>query len=456
MKRAFLPLLLAATILYGCSSESSLPTPTGEGVIRSFNAVPGSPEITFLIEECPARPVRQCRGGMAYRSAVALGEWDDFAYNFNFEIRLPGETENRRVATEFLDIVADRDYTLVLTGDAEAPDVTVWEADVRAWSDTETVFDARFGHTSATLGPVDVYLNAPGIAPAVGEQIGTLNFGEVLPPADYEAGDYVITVTAAGDPATVHYQSDTLALVAQVQVTYTIVDGDETTTAPHVLVALPANGGAVAFVDDRFPATIRFLHGVIDAGAVDIYDDEMLTNAIVTGLEFGAVSDRIERPAESTYRFTPAGDTGAVLLERTSNLIQGTRANFVLLNSDDGLASVAYLPSLQSRTTAGRIQMFAAALNHDPIDLFVLEPGSEPTSEGTGLIAALRVSYGQVTAALDLVPDAYDLYLTTPGEPDTVLAGPVSIDLALGDVLQAIALDVVDPALAEIVFYPDP
>ena len=456
MKRAFLPLLLAATILYGCSSDSSLPTPTGKGVIRSFNAVPGSPEITFLIEECPVRPVRTCRGGMPYRAAVALGEWDDFAYNFNFEIRLPGETENRRVATEFLDIVADRDYTLVLTGDAEAPDVTVWEADVREWGDTETVFDARFGHTSATLGPVDVYLNAPGIAPAVGEQIGTLNFGEILPPADYEAGDYVITVTAAGDPATVHYQSDTLALVAQVQVTYTIVDGDETTTAPHVLVALPANGGAVAFADDRFPATSRFLHGAIDAGAVDVYDDEMLTNALVTGLEFGAVSDRIERPTESTYRFTPAGNTGAVLLERTSNLIQGTRANFVLLNSDDGLASVAYLPSLQSRTTAGRIQFFAAARNHDPIDLFVLEPGSEPTSEGTGLIVALRVSHGQATAALDLVPDAYDLYLTTAGEPDTVLAGPISIDLALGDVLQAIVLDVVDPALAEIVFYPDP
>ena len=456
MKRAFLPLLLAATILYGCSSDSSLPTPTGQGFIRSFNAVPGSPAIDFLIEECPIRPIRRCRDVMPYRSAVSLDEWDDFAYNFNFEIRLPGETENRRVATEFLDVVADRDYTLVLTGDAEAPDVTVWEADIREWSDTETVFDARFGHTSATLGPVDVYLNAPGVAPAVGEQIGTLNFGEVLPPADYEAGDYVITVTAAGDPATVHYQSATLALVAQVQVTYAIVDGDETTTAPHVLVALPAGGGAVAFADDRFPATIRFLHGAIDAGAVDIYDDEMLTNAVVTDLGFGTVSTRIERPAESTYRFTPAGATGAVLLERTSNLIQGTLANFVLLNSDDGLTSIAYLPSLQSRTTAGRVQLFASARNHDNVDLFVLEPGSEPTTEGTGVIAALRIPYGQATAALELVPDAYDLYLTAASEPDTILTGPVSIDLALGDVLQAIVLDVVDPALAEIVFYSDP
>lgn len=447
MKRAILPLLTAAITLSACTSESSLPTPTGKGVIRAVNAVPGSPEISFLIEE-------RSLGNMTYRSAVGAGEWDDFDFNFNFEIRLPGESANTRVATEFLDVVADRDYTLVLTGDAEAPDVTVWEADVREWSETETVFDTRFGHVSASLGPVDVYLNPPGIVPALGEQIGTLAFGEVLPAADYEAGDYVVTVTAAGDPDTVHYQSDTLDLVPRVQVTYTIVDGDEDTTAPHVLVALPAGGGAVAFADVRFPSTIRFVHGVIDAGAVDIYDDEMLTNAIVTGLEFAAVTGRIERPAESTYRFTPANDTGAVLLERDSTLVSGTRADFVLLNLDDDLTSVAYLPSLQSRTTAGRIQFFAAATNHELIDVVAVEPDSEPMLGETPAIA--RLLFGQASAALDVAPDSFDLYLTPSTEPEKILAGPVRIDLAAGDVLQAIVLDVVDPELAEIVFYPEP
>ncbi len=448
MKRAILPLLVTAAItLYGCTGESSLPTPTGKGVVRAINAVPGSPEIGFLIEE-------RFLGDMSYRSAVGGGEWDDFDYNFNFDIRLPGEAANTRVATEFLDVVADRDYTLVLTGNAEAPDVTVWEADVREWSETETVFDARFGHVSASLGPVDVYLDPPDVVPALGGQIGTLAFGEVLPAADYEAGDYVVTVTAAGDPDTVYYRSGTLDLVARVQVTYTIADGDEVTTAPHVLVALPANGGAVAFPDARFSSTVRFVHGAINASAVDVFDDEMLTNAIVTGLGFGSVSGRIERPSESTYRFTPANDAGAVLLEQASTLVLGSRANFVLLNSDNGLSSAAYLPGLQSRTTAGRIQFFHAALNHEFIEVFAIEPDSEPLLEEAVAIASLQ--FGQAAPPLDLVADGYDIYLTPLAERDTILAGPVRIDLEIGDVLQAIVLDVVDPELAEIVFYPEP
>ena len=62
---------------------------------------------------------------------------------------------------------------------------------------------------------------------------------------------------------------------------------------------------------------------------------------------------------------------------------------------------------------------------------------------------------GTPPLASELQEGGFDLYLTTPGEK-TVIAGPVRLDLALGDIVDVIALDNVDPAIADIVFVPDP
>jgi len=51
---------------------------------------------------------------------------------------------------------------------------------------------------------------------------------------------------------------------------------------------------------------------------------------------------------------------------------------------------------------------------------------------------------------------SFDVYLTPSGDKTIVLAGPVQIDPVLGDVIDAIALDTVDPAIAEIRFIPRP
>ena len=51
MNRLLLAIIAAASVA-GCGGESALPEATGDGVIRMINAIPTSPEIGFLIEEC--------------------------------------------------------------------------------------------------------------------------------------------------------------------------------------------------------------------------------------------------------------------------------------------------------------------------------------------------------------------------------------------------------------------
>ena len=189
MKRfAILIPLITALALSACG-ESSLPVATGKASMRSINGVQTSPEVAFLIEE-------RTIGIASYRQATAQTRFDDLAYNFNFDVRYAGEIGLVRVASVFVDIIKDLDYIFVLTGTLADPSILTWETVVREFTGTETVFEARFTHTSDSLGSVDYFFAAPGVDPVAGEEAGTLAFGEVLPSIDFEAGEYVLTITS--------------------------------------------------------------------------------------------------------------------------------------------------------------------------------------------------------------------------------------------------------------------
>ena len=57
-------LLAAAVAIAGCARESDLPKPTGEGDVRAINAIPTSPNISFLIEEQGGRTGRPLGNGI--------------------------------------------------------------------------------------------------------------------------------------------------------------------------------------------------------------------------------------------------------------------------------------------------------------------------------------------------------------------------------------------------------
>ena len=67
--------------------------------------------------------------------------------------------------------------------------------------------------------------------------------------------------------------------------------------------------------------------------------------------------------------------------------------------------------------------------------------------------AQVALNYGAQTAPVALNTGSYDVYITTIAEK-TILAGPVSLEVALGEVFEAVLLDRVDPSLAEFRFLP--
>ena len=438
-------LFFALLPLAGCGGESALPNPTGKGTVRAINAMPQTPTVAFRIEE-------RLLDNLSYGDGSPGQRWDDFEYAFNFEVDIIGEMDPRRVATEVLKVDADRDYTLVLTGDPFAPTVTVWEQDEREFDGTETVFQVQFAHTAAGEAALDVYFADAATPPALGEERATLNFGEVSAAIDLPAGDFVLTITAAGDPTTVLYQSADTTYAASQAIIVPLLTADENSTAPFIARVISSLGSSSSLPDPRFPPTIRFIHAAMSLATSDVYDDAMLTNLVLADHAFTDVeSDMDVGTSQISYTYTAAGNPGAILFETGFLAFPGFHHNFIVVDTLTGLQSLSANVDRRTVATFAKVRFFPAANNHDVLDLFIVDAGV-PLDDDTPLF--VKLIYTLQSPNLSLDTGSYDIYLTADDDRNTIVAGPVQLDIALGEFQEIFVFDTVDPATAEIRLIP--
>lgn len=453
MKRYLMLAVAAVTLVLGaCAKETNLPNPTGKGSIRMLNAIPESPEFTCLIEE-------RFLGSASYKAITPGINYDDFSYTFNFETVLAGDLLRTRVASLDLDIQADVDYTMVVTGDFAAPDVTVWEAPQREWSGTETVFEARAAHHATTLGQVDIYIADEATPPAPGGQFATLGIGEISPAADLEAGDYVVTITPAGDESTILFVSAPVTVAAQGQYNFSIFDADGNDLSPYsVRLFNFSNGSTGAIIDTRFPPQIRFIHGSLNFGDADIYIEDLEENPAATPLVsnhvFSDVTQYYDVEADTLpITYTAPGNSGMPLLETDETIFQGTRSDLVLFrNQADTDVTVRQVKDRRSVATTALFSVLNTAGGRDSIDFYIV-PAGETLEDFFPLLPGFPT--GANAARLPIIPDSYDIYITE-NEDLTVLAGPILWEASPGEVVESIIFENVDPNIVDFEFIPLP
>lgn len=448
MRRIFLVVTcIGALFLSGCGGDSKLPTKTGKGAIRTLNAIPDSPEVAFLIEE---RPI----GTVKYKESTGPERYDDLDYSFNFEIRYPGDTTNTRVATQAHKVERDRDHIFVLTGDINAPTITVWNGDIREFDAAETVFEARFSHSSVSLDDVDidVYVDEPGIVLGTNPPVATLSFGEIGDAADFEEGAYVITVTTAGDLNTVHYTSYETSLLPRFAHVFTVFDGDENDTAPFTVRTMTSVGNPLLMPDARHPPETRFIHAAYTLETVDVYDDELLTNLIAEDVQFKAATQDLEASqVDTVYYFTPADSQATILFDRVTGAQNpGTHAHIYLIGATDGWSGKRLVPDRAASSISVRLRIFSGARSYSPFDVYVKARG-EPLTDDDG--PTFPATYSFFSPIAELPAGSYDIYLTVLGTK-TEIAAPYPIDVSLGDIVDLIAVDTVDPAVIELIDVP--
>ncbi len=438
--RALIVAALAAAILGGCA-ETSLPQATGKGTINAINAMPASPSVSFLIEE-------RVLGNVGYKAILGRQSFDDLTFNFNFEFIGPGDTAPTRVATEFLDVVADTDYMFVLTGSITAPDVTLWERPERDWSGTETVFEAGIAHLSPALGDLDVYFAPTGTAPVLGEERAKLSFGERVPEIDLENGEYELIITVRDDPATILYQSHPVIYSARVSYTLAIFDADPSITGNISVRSISSLGLSSELPDPGFMPTLRTVHAAFGTENIDIYADEDFTAAIFSDLGFGqSTGDLAVDDGILLYTYTVVGDSGVIIDEEAQFVPRGQRVSTFLAGPPGPDLSRIILPdNRRSIETHAKLRLIQAAANFETLDLYLVDAGTDITDINPTFAG---MPFGLATDFAAQAAGSYDFILTLPGEK-VLIATPLQLDLLDGDVVEALMIDTVDPMIVEV------
>ena len=151
----------------------------------------------------------------------------------------------------------------------------------------------RVAHASPDAPPVDVYVNGA-------KAISGLAFRSVTDYLEVPAGEYDVTVTAAGDPSVVVFDA-TLELAAE----------DYTAVALGELASDDTEFGVEVFEDENGrvfgeTARVRVVHASPDAPAVDVTANDGAVT-LFDGVAFGE-SGYVEVPAND-YTLQIRGDT---------------------------------------------------------------------------------------------------------------------------------------------------
>lgn len=449
MKRTFLLLALTAGLFLGaCGGDSQLPVATGKASITAINAIYGSPSINFLIEE-------RTIGQVSYQDTTTATRYDDLDYTFNFEVFFAGDLKLTRIASQHIDFVADRQYTILASGTIAAPVTTVWDVPLRTFTDTETVFQTRFSHTSDSLSAItiDVYFSSDGAAPVLGAEVATLSFGELSAALDFEAGDYIVTITTSGDPADVLFKSSSTTILARTDIVTTPFDGDANDTSPLIVSGLGVLGGAIAFHDPLASSTVQFLHTAREMGTTDVYDDAALTSQVIAGHAYrDLTADAAIAVGSYEYFYAPANDTGAVLLSTNFTVAEGFHYRVTAVGSGGVYSTANVILNRRSIDTAAKLLYFPASNNYDFTDLYIVDAGTTIDDQAPFRAGALSNFPGP---SFEVAPGSYDVYVTEFLQK-AILAGPFPLDLALGDVVDMVVYDTDVTELLDIVVYPVP
>ena len=338
---------------------------------------------------------------------------------------------------------------MLLSGALASPTITLWEGDERTFVEADTVFEAKFAHAAASLGTVDYYFDDPAVTPALGNQVATLEFGEITAPLDYGEGDYVLTITAAGDPDTVLYVSNSTSIGVRNAFIFTAFDGDAADTAPTVVRAIAVQGSSLSIPDPTYPPTLEFINASMDLDTADIYTDEALTARIVADHAYADITAELPvATGGTTLYYTPAGGTAAVTLQTELTVAGGRRYQLIANGVAGALGVTILIPDRVPESTRVKLLPFQASNNFAFLDVYAVPAGESIDDK---LPVRLGLAPAEISAASGLASGSYDIYVTEFVQK-VVLAGPYRVDVVVGDVVEMIIVDADDPSVLDVLF----
>lgn len=433
--------------LSACSSSSN--SVTGKGSVRGIHAIPELGTVNFMIEETVL-------SSLNYKEASGTAEYDDLNYDFGFEILLPGDTDATTLATENVSVNVETEYTFVLAGTFADPELILWQQFGRDWAQeladaddagTEvTVLETSFGHLDIDLGPVDVFLESPGTSPRFATPLGTIQYGELLPAVEFPAGDYQLIFTPAGDPATILFASDSVALTEATSNLFTIMDSAGLTTGDFSVRWIGTSLG-VELVDLFVQPEISILHAAYGTDPVDVMLSDDFANPVVAGLAYSQLSGSVQIDDGTVNLIvTPAGNPGVFLAQKEISIEPGTYNRLVLAGLPGSMQTVRMSHDYLRLATHARVQLFQGAARFQTMDIYLVADDVDIALTSPTYSSTL---FGSGTGYTSREAQSYNFVLTESGTKN-IIGGPFHLDLELGRNYGIVIVDAADITAADI------
>ncbi len=450
---------IVALILFGlaaCSSSNNQEPVTGKGAIRALHAIPNIGSVDFLIEET-------LLGAVGFKDATGISEFDDLEYAFSFEIDLPGDDADDPtvLSTRTLKVTTEQEYTFVLTGSLDDPQLLLWEQFGKNWADevatandndTEvTVMEVSFGHVSSAVGAVDIYLEKPGTSPVFAVPKASVSFSDFQTATELLADEYQLIVTPAGDPETILFASHGFEFSPATSMLITLMDDGGVTTAKFS-VSLIGAGSGNDLVDINSSSVISAVHAALGTDPLDLYDSSDFTLPMIDNLDFGSLSDETDvDDGELNMVVTPADSLGVFLSQRSINAFSGSynRLYFVGLPGDLQIAAQRYDRS--TLATHARFQLFQGAARFQTLDVYLVDLETDIQLIGPTFS---NILYGTGVSYVNRESGTYNVFIAEPGTKN-VVAGPLQVILEKNRNYSLTVVDSTNIAVADLLFFDD-
>lgn len=434
LKLSFLAVTLG---LAACDSNNDVtvvpPPPPGPPPatfdVQVLHASPDSPAVDVLIGTAAGL------SGVDYKEGSALLTRNVGTYSVQVDGITPGGPATV-IGPVDISFAADIQYSIVAAGDVAAIAPIILEQP-SAGPDAGNA-RLRVLHAAPMAPQVDVYATAPGADLTASAPVGSFAFTEDLGPVQVPAGDYQIRVTLPNDPATVVFDSGTVALGDGSDLLIAAVENTATGLAPISLAVLDGSGSSEIF-DVATPADLRVVHASPDAPTVDIVVDDDFGNPLVPGLSFPDFTGFVSvPPATYNIKVTDSATQGVIPIDVDLTLDAGAIYSVVAL---DNLATITALVAADDPrrvATEAKVRLIHASPTAANVDIWVTAPGADITAEAPGFT---DVPLGTNTGFLSLAPGEYDISIAPTGTTTAAIFVSITVDAA--GVYTAIARDAV-------------
>jgi hypothetical protein len=433
------PLALAvlAFAVVGCDQGRTNPA---DATVRIVNVAPRFPALTL---GRGAGTTDNVINTLAFKEGVEVA-YDEDTYNFHVYVTSPASvTTDKLQFTK--QVTTGTLYTIVLTQSGSDVQELILETQPPAPSATDTQVVAA--HAAEGLPAMDLFLEPPGTDIAGAVAWGSVSFLGTVAPRSVPAGDYELTLTAAGNRADVLLTSTPFTLAAAASTAFVITAEANEGLVPVSVTVVQGTSGSL--LDRNSPAAVRVINAATDAAPRDVAINGQFSPPLFSAVPFAAPTAYVPVApgTDVPLNVTPVGNPGVLELDQKITSAATRRYTLMFIGDAGALTHVFAFDDGRAYAEEAQVRFYNGAKQFTALDVLLLATGGVPTAT---MQQATTVGPGAIGLTFRVVPNTYDLYLRRSDDTTVVVAGPIPVTLAAGNNYGVLATNGPDAATATV------